>query len=598
MGVLSTILTTSVIWIIQDRHYKLSMEQIRIVESVTISLLMQPATESLRTENYSMLQELLQQVSQNPRINAIAVANIQGKIVASTDSTLQDSLEFNSRYSVPGTRIHQPISDSSGILGTMEIALSNKLLTEIHQKIRTLGIQAMLMGVLIIGTAALATGTMLTRRLARIQAAAQEVSTGNFDVNFTNENSYDELGQLEDAFSKMLYTIKENVNQRHYAEIELQNNYQQLLLETAEKEHTEDQWRRFVESAPDATIIMDREGIIELCNQQAQSLCGYTEGELIGKSAEMLAPERLRPFDRNLMDNVIHNSSSVPRESTFEYRLLTKSGQELPIEFRLSSVGRPDKPLISVSIRNVSARKNEEKQRQQLRSELAQATRINSLSQLATGLAHEVSQPLTAITANIDTLLGTVTSNTILTAEHIVALQEIEEHAHQAGTIIRALRRFIQKDETGQDTIDIKNLVAETVEHIQSEARDKGISISVNAMNQLNPYVDRVQIIQVLINLIQNSIDAINSSDSERKSITISIADQDDMIKISVEDTGPGIIEEQNLFKPFKTSKKGGLGIGLTISRSIIESYGGHLWSDTNSSEGVKFTFTLPTATG
>jgi C4-dicarboxylate-specific signal transduction histidine kinase len=242
-------------------------------------------------------------------------------------------------------------------------------------------------------------------------------------------------------------------------------------------------------------------------------------------------------------------------------------------------------------IDEIAQRRSLDSKLQDLNRELSHVTRVNMMGQMATGLAHELSQPLTAISQNLDSALSVAKSDASPNKELISILTELDEQAHQGGDIIRALRGFVRKDKGTAKPFEIKELVEQTRRLIRHELEGRGITIDT-AIDDLNPaYGSRVQMAQVLINLMRNAIDAMIMADSPIKKITITASQVGDAIEVGVHDTGPGVDPDMTLFKEFQTSKPDGLGLGLSISRTIVEANGGRLWHDALTQQ---FRFTVP----
>lgn len=245
-------------------------------------------------------------------------------------------------------------------------------------------------------------------------------------------------------------------------------------------------------------------------------------------------------------------------------------------------------------IKEIAERRRLDAKVQDLNRELSHVTRVNMLGQMATGLAHELSQPLTAISQNLDTALSVAKKDPAPNAELISILEELDEQAHQGGDILRSLRSFVRKESGQSSAYDFKELVDQTQRLIRQELDSADIAIDVTIPELRPAYGNRVQIAQVLINLLRNAIDAIKMANSETRVISVSAEQLPDQIEVTVHDTGPGVDSQLTLFKEFQTSKPDGLGLGLSISRTIVETAGGKLWYD---APAHQFRFTVPCET-
>lgn len=248
-------------------------------------------------------------------------------------------------------------------------------------------------------------------------------------------------------------------------------------------------------------------------------------------------------------------------------------------------------------INEIAQRRTSDAKIQSLNRELSHFSRINVMGQMATGLAHELSQPLTAITQNVDTAITVAKSESNPSADLLSILAELDEQAHQGGDIIRALRGFVRKDDGTPEPFDFHDLTIQTCRLMQNEADSAGVTIQIQIPDLPPAIGTRVQIAQVLTNLMRNAVEAMVTADSPTKGITISAAQINDAIEVRVDDTGPGVAPDVTLFKQFQTSKPDGLGLGLSISRTIIEANGGRLWHNATA-HGTRFCFTVPLETG
>ena len=238
----------------------------------------------------------------------------------------------------------------------------------------------------------------------------------------------------------------------------------------------------------------------------------------------------------------------------------------------------------------------------QLNRDLSHMARGNTMGQMAAGLAHELNQPLTAIAQNADTALLTLREQTWDDSELRELLTEIESQSLRAGDIIRALRGFIRKDEGSRSPFDFDELLDQTLRLVHAEAAEVGVRITRETGRLPLVMGNRVQVAQVVVNLLRNSIEAIAPELENTRLVSVGMALREEegrrMLQVSVEDTGPGVGEGVTLFTQFETSKPEGMGLGLSICRSIIEANGGTLWHEKPGPRGARFCFTLDVATG
>jgi two-component system sensor kinase FixL len=258
-----------------------------------------------------------------------------------------------------------------------------------------------------------------------------------------------------------------------------------------------------------------------------------------------------------------------------------------------------DQTFFTGFIRDLTERQNTEARLHELQSELVHISRLTAMGEMASALAHELNQPLSAITNYLRGSSRIIASHDGEEMETLKeALGKAAEQAIRAGQIIRRLRDFVSRGETERRVESLTKLIEEASALALVGAKE----LAVNVVFDLDPKMDfvladKVQIQQVMLNLIRNAIEAM--AETPERNLTIrSRADSDDLLRISVVDSGIGIPAEmeKNLFNPFFTTKPQGMGVGLSICRTIIESHGGKLWPEPNPEGGAIFNFTLPTA--
>lgn len=229
-----------------------------------------------------------------------------------------------------------------------------------------------------------------------------------------------------------------------------------------------------------------------------------------------------------------------------------------------------------------------------LNRDLSHFARVNLMGQMATGLAHELAQPLTAITQNVDAAITTAKEGQGDNSELLEILEELDEQAHRGGDIVRALRGFVRKDEQEAEEFSFSELLEQTRSLLHNEAKTHDVQIRFEAGKLPPAYANRVQIAQVLTNLLRNAMEAIAQGQSAQRIVEVTAQVVEDRMEVCVEDTGPGVAEGVTLFKQFETSKAEGMGLGLSICRRIVETNGGRLWHDASALETTRFCFTIP----
>lgn len=260
----------------------------------------------------------------------------------------------------------------------------------------------------------------------------------------------------------------------------------------------------------------------------------------------------------------------------------------LPKTYR--ELSKANKTLIN----EIAQRRDSEVKVQELSRDLAHFSRVNVMGQMASGLAHELSQPLTAITQNVDAAISTAKESGAASEDLMSILNELDEQAHQGGNVVRALRGFVRKDRGRMAVFNFNELLDQAKRLMRHEAEDNHVTLIYEPAKQPMVKGNRTQIAQVLINLIRNAMEAIATADSETREVVVHAETEGDVFLVKVQDTGPGVPEDVKLFKQFQTSKEGGMGLGLSISRSIIENNGGRLWHDKGAKDHTIFCFTIP----
>ena len=240
-------------------------------------------------------------------------------------------------------------------------------------------------------------------------------------------------------------------------------------------------------------------------------------------------------------------------------------------------------------------RRRAEQQSRSHLEQLAHVTRVSSMDEMASAMAHEINQPLSAIATFTQACLRLLAREPVDHAELSGAMQRVASEADRAGEIVRRIRRFV-KNEPGQAiAVDLNYLVNEVLRLAQADARQSGVQLVAKLQPEL-PMIssDPIQVQQVLLNLVRNGIEAINTADSPRREVTVTTASGPAAIEVTVSDTGPGVPDIERAFEPFYSTKADGMGIGLAISRSIIEAHGGRLNATSSAGDGATFRFTLP----
>ena len=288
----------------------------------------------------------------------------------------------------------------------------------------------------------------------------------------------------------------------------------------------------------------------------------------------------------------------------FEHRLLMPDGSVKHVHVVLEAVCLdPENREFVGTVMDITARKQAEEAVSKAQTELAHVTRVTTLGELAASIAHEVNQPLTGIINNADACLGLLPNDTVEFDEVREALSEIVNDADRASAVLARIRGLVKKTRSEKARLHLRDLVSDVLLLARAEAAARRVIMQAQIPEDL-PFAfgDRVQLQQVLLNLVMNGLDAMNNVEEQKRLLLISgrrdAYDGWPAATISVQDFGIGLKTEEieRLFDAFYTTKPQGMGMGLAISRSIIEDHGGRLWAEPNEGPGATFLFTLPAA--
>lgn len=361
---------------------------------------------------------------------------------------------------------------------------------------------------------------------------------------------------------------------------------------------TEAHLRSILATVPDAMVIIDEKGIILSFSAAAEKMFGYAESEVLGENVSMLMPspdrERHDGYLRNYIRTGVRKIIGIGRVTTGRRR----DGNTFPMELSVGEAWVDGKRIFTGFVHDITQRQQVQLTLQDLQSELAHVGRLSEMGTLASSLAHELNQPLTAIASYseglADLLAGDPDAEKIELARE--TLKEVASEAVRAGEIVRRMRDFMSHGHTEHKLEDLPQLVTEANALALVGSREHGIDVQVRLDAKMTEvFVDRVQIQQVLLNLIRNAIEAMIESPVRSLAISSS-AGPPGFVTVSVEDSGEGISEAiaSQLFQPFVTSKQTGMGIGLSICRTIVEAHGGRIWFEPARDRGTIFRFTLP----
>jgi two-component system sensor kinase FixL len=350
------------------------------------------------------------------------------------------------------------------------------------------------------------------------------------------------------------------------------------------------------DTSPDAIIVIDEKASICSFNRTAEKLFGYSADEAIGQNIKIIMPPYFADHHDDYME---HYMKTGERRIIGIGRIVTgqrKDGSTFPLELSIGEARTKDRRLFTGFIRDLTERQNFEQRVHELQEELIHASRLASLGEITSMVAHEVNQPLSASGTYLEVARELLAShNEADRAKGLKAMEQAGAQIKRVGDTVRRIREFARKKTPELSLEDINRIIEEAnaIAAVGSKARNIRTTFDLSPLRpQAN--VDRIQIQQVIMNLVRNAIDAM--TDHERRELLLrSRVTESGQIEISVTDTGPGISDSvaKQLFTPFVTSKRDGTGLGLAICRTIVEAHGGKLWHEETDMGGAAFKFTL-----
>jgi two-component system, LuxR family, sensor kinase FixL len=356
-------------------------------------------------------------------------------------------------------------------------------------------------------------------------------------------------------------------------------------------------FQTLIATAVDGIMVIDEMGTVQVYNGACERLFLYSSDDVIGKNVSMLMPA---PYRRE------HDGYLARYKKTGERRIIgigrevagrRKDGTTFPMYLSVGEGTYKGKRIFVGVIHDITAANRAEARIIELQSELVHVTRLTAMGQISSALAHELNQPLTATLNYLNAARRTTGSD--LSAQAVKTGELLDKATRQierAGHIIRRLRAFVEKRESARSVENVNTLAKDAIALGLVGTAHIGVTVSTKLEADLpRVLVDRVQIQQVLINLLRNAVEAMQESPTRTLDVATLVSEDKDIV-VSVADSGPGVPPEiaEKMFQPFVTSKPGGMGVGLAISRSIVEAHGGRLWMTPNKNGGVAFCFTLP----
>lgn len=355
-------------------------------------------------------------------------------------------------------------------------------------------------------------------------------------------------------------------------------------------------------SVPDAMVVTDESGMILAFSTAAEKLFGYTATEMIGQPVNRLMAGRDRTNHGSYIGNYLRTGN---RQIIGKGRVVIAAradGTLFPIDLKIGEARIDDRFLFTAFIRDLTEHQRAELRMQEMQSELVHFSRLSAVGTMASALAHELNQPLTAVANYLEASRDLLDSPDPETREVLrEALSEAARQAVRAGEIVRKLRSYVSRGEVDARPVSLRPLLADAVALTRTSRDRSDIPVTITVDENIDRVLaDPIQVQQVVINLIRNALDAMTGRDNARIELRAALSDAPGYVEIEVCDNGPGLSPEmkESIFKPFATTKAQGMGLGLSICQTIVEAHGGTIHAVAAPQGGTCFRFTLRQDTG
>jgi two-component system sensor kinase FixL len=356
--------------------------------------------------------------------------------------------------------------------------------------------------------------------------------------------------------------------------------------------------RSILDTLPEAVLVVDGQNLIRSFSPKAERLFGYVAQEVVGQPMSILVPGYARePTKRRHRPKRAEGGRAAKAASTVS--AFRRDGTSFPVELSVGSIVSGGETLFTVLVDDVTVQEKAEVRLQELEAELMHVSRLSAMGEMASAMAHELNQPLCAVSSLVGACELLLERNGAEGAQRAHGvLKEAAEQVLRAGQILRRLRDFVLRGDLERRLEPVLDLMIDAASLALAGAKEQGVTVRFHHDPAAKLIiVDRIQIQQVLVNLMRNAREAMLHATPAQLTLATEKT-KDGMVRITVSDTGSGIPGEiaDQLFQPFVTTKPSGMGVGLPISRTLVEAHGGRLWVESNEVGGASFQFTIPAA--
>ena len=381
-----------------------------------------------------------------------------------------------------------------------------------------------------------------------------------------------------------------------------------LMTDIEDRKHVESELKRsearhrvVVETASDAVVSIDESGTIILANPATKRIFGYSPKELIGKPLTVLMPGAMGKLHETGFKRYLETGARHLNWQGTEMTAMRANGEEFPAEVSFGEMAVNEQTIFTGFIRDISEKKRAEDQLRSTQAELARMMRVMTIGQLTASIAHEVSQPLSGIITNASTCFRMLKSDPPNIDGARETVQRTIRDGNRASDVITRLRTLFSKKQIEAEPLDLNEAAREVIALLSGELQRNSVVLKQELSDHL-PTVqgDRVQLQQVILNLLRNASDAMSGIEDRPRQMVLRTELEGEHVRLSVQDTGVGFTPEvaDQMFESFYTTKSDGMGVGLSVSRSIIEANHGRLWATANDGPGATFAFSIPCEPG